>query len=218
MTDREARKKRITAQRREQILEAATEVFARKGFTAATIPEIARLAGVAAGTIYLYYPSKRDMFLSVIKNLIFTTPLLSLIARIPEGDIAATFKDILKNRFDLIRSEPVSRIPSFMGEIQRDPELKTLWVKQFLQPILSQMEGVYRTMTTSGKFRRLEPSIAVRAVAGLLFGLLMLRIIEGETSPLDRLPQDEVADDLVDFVLHGLLGTPGEKARKENVI
>jgi AcrR family transcriptional regulator len=57
MTDRKSRKKEVTARRREQILKAATEVFIRKGFGAATIPEIARTAGLAAGTIYLYFPS-----------------------------------------------------------------------------------------------------------------------------------------------------------------
>ena len=60
MPDRETRKKQILAKRQEQILKAAMEVFSRKGYAAATIPEIARLAGIAAGTIYLYYPSKRD--------------------------------------------------------------------------------------------------------------------------------------------------------------
>ena len=34
----------------------------------------------------------------------------------------------------------------------------------------------------------------------------MLKVMKGESSPLERLPQDKVADDMVDFVLHGLLG------------
>src|SRR5512141_961309 len=45
----------------ERILEAAVKVFARKGYTAATVAEVAREAGVADGTIYLYFKSKDDI-------------------------------------------------------------------------------------------------------------------------------------------------------------
>src|SRR4030042_3423802 len=88
MADKESRKKKITEKRRAQILKAATEVFSSKGYTAATIPEIARLAGIAAGTIYLYFPSKREMFIAVVKNVIITTPLLTLIGKIPTGNVS----------------------------------------------------------------------------------------------------------------------------------
>jgi AcrR family transcriptional regulator len=211
MAGKESRRKQVTEKRRGQILKAAMEIFSQKGYAAATIPEIARAAGIAAGTIYIYYPSKRELFIAVIKNFIITVPLLKLIDKIPEADIVVTFKRILQNRFDLIKSEPMSRIPSLMGEIQRDPELKALWAEQFLQPFLTRMEGVYRVMKTSGKFRRLEPAMAVRAIGGLIFGFLMLKIMEGESSPLNRLSQAKVANDMADFVLHGLLKDAEEK-------
>ena len=211
MADKQSRKDKITAQRREQILKAATEVFSRKGYAAATIPEIAGLAGIAAGTIYLYFPSKREMFIAVVKKVIITTPLLNLIGKIPTGNIAEVFKHILMDRFELIKSEAVSRMPSLIGEVQRDPELKALWLEEFLQPFLSRMETAYRLMSTSGKFRRLEPAVTVRAIGGMFFGFLMLRIMEGESSPLNNLPQEKVAEDMVDFVLHGLLNDAEKK-------
>jgi len=211
MVDKKSRRKQVTEKRRGQILKAAMEIFSKKCYAAATIPEIARAAGISAGTIYIYYPSKRELFIAVIKYFSITVPLLKLLDKIPEADIAVTFKRILQNRFDLIKSEMVSRIPSLMGEIQRDPELKALWAEQFLQPFLTRMEGVYRALAASGKFRRLEPAVAVRAVGGMLFGFLMLKIMEGESSPLNRLSQAKVADDMADFVLHGLLKDAEEK-------
>lgn len=48
--------------RRDAILAAARKVFARKGYEGATIADIAKEAGVAAGTVYLYYASKTDLF------------------------------------------------------------------------------------------------------------------------------------------------------------
>jgi AcrR family transcriptional regulator len=208
-------RKKAAAKRREQILRAAGEVFTRRGYAAATVPEIAALAGVAVGTIYNYYPSKRELFIAVIRELIITVPLLDLIDKMPGSDIAVTFRQILKNRFNLIENEPISRLPSLMGEIQRDPELKTLWAEQFLQPFFTRMEGVFRAMMASGKFRRMNPAIATRAIGGLILGFLMLKLMEGEASPLNRLPQDEIAEALMDFVGRGLSSDTGEKTDKE---
>jgi AcrR family transcriptional regulator len=209
MADRESRKKQITERRREQILKAAAEVFTRKGY-AATVPEIAGLAGVAVGTIYNYYPSKRELFIAVIREFIITVPLLDLIEKIPKADIDVTFRQILYNRFNLIENEPISRFPSLMGEIQRDPELKKLWAEQFLRPFFMKMEGVFRAMMASGRFRPMDPAIATHIIGGLMLGFLMLNIMEGESSLLNRLPREEVAEALADFVGRGLMTDTGE--------
>jgi AcrR family transcriptional regulator len=206
MTDRASRKKQITAKRRGQILKAGIEVFTRKGFTAATVPEIARLAGIATGTIYLYYPSKRALFIAAIKDLIITAPLLDLIYRIPKENIAVVFGQIMQNRFDLIQGEEMSRMPTLMGEVLRDPELKAILNREFLKPLMTQMEGIYRAMEPPGEPFRTEPAVAVRAVAGLIIGFLMLGLLEGENSPLEHLPREKVAADTVNFILHGLMG------------
>jgi AcrR family transcriptional regulator len=52
----------VTEFRREEILQAAYRVFAERGFENATMDEIARTAGVAKGTLYLYYPSKYEIY------------------------------------------------------------------------------------------------------------------------------------------------------------
>ena len=51
-----------------EILEAARSVFARKGFNHATVDDIAEAAGVAKGTIYLYFPSKREIYLETLRQ------------------------------------------------------------------------------------------------------------------------------------------------------
>jgi len=57
----------ITEFRTTGILEAARKVFAKKGFSNATVDDIASAAGVAKGTIYLYYESKRDIYFAALK-------------------------------------------------------------------------------------------------------------------------------------------------------
>src|ERR1019366_2412447 len=51
-----------------EILEAARSVFARKGFNAATVDDIAEAAGLAKGTVYIYFPSKRDVYLATLRQ------------------------------------------------------------------------------------------------------------------------------------------------------
>ena len=186
------------------------EVFSQKGYAAATVPEIARLAGVATGTIYIYYPSKRELFIAVIMNLIITVPLLDLIENMPGAEFPLIFKRVLQNRLSFTEGDNMSRISALMGEIQRDPELKALFTEKLIHPFLSRMEGFYRDKTVAGGFRQLNPTVIVRAIGGMILGFIMLKSLEGDTSPLNRLPQDEVADALMNFVLYGLLNEKRE--------
>lgn len=54
--------------RSSEILDAARKVFARKGFDEATMDEIAAAAGLAKGTLYLYFKSKRDVYLKTLQH------------------------------------------------------------------------------------------------------------------------------------------------------
>lgn len=66
------RKEVLTEFRTAEILQAAHHVFAEKGYDQATISDIASAAGVAKGTIYLYYRSKRDVYWAALKNDMLT--------------------------------------------------------------------------------------------------------------------------------------------------
>jgi AcrR family transcriptional regulator len=212
MAAKRPRKKQDIEKRRGEILKAALDVFTEKGYGVATMPDIAQRAGVAAGTLYLYYPSKRELFIAVIKDFIITPPLLKLIDKLPNGDINEGFKSLLKERLDLTTNEVFARIPPLIGEIWHDPEIKELWVKEFLQPFLNNLEAGYKMMMTTGKFRRLEPAVAVRAVGGMIMGFLMFRATEGRMSPLNKIEKEKIAEDIANLLLHGLL-----KGEKEDV-
>jgi len=57
-----------SSDKRERILRAATRVFARKGFYATRVSEVAKAAGVADGTIYLYFKNKDDLLVSLFED------------------------------------------------------------------------------------------------------------------------------------------------------
>jgi len=205
MVKREIRKKQITERRQEQILKAALTVFTQKGYAAATMPEIARSAGVATGTIYLYYPSKRELFVSVITNSIITVPLLNLLKKIQTADFAMVFKLIIQNRLNLTEDDKIVQIFTLMSEIQRDGELRTLFVNKLFRPIMDMMEKYYSAGMEEGELNQYEPSILVRAIGGMIIGILMMKTMEGKAGPLSQLPQEKVSEEIVRFILNGLM-------------
>src|SRR5215216_5745341 len=57
-----------SADKRDLILKAATKVFAQNGFFQSQVADVARVAGVAAGTVYLYFKSKDDLLVSIFER------------------------------------------------------------------------------------------------------------------------------------------------------
>jgi len=202
---RQERKETLAAMRKKQILDAAFKVFSEKGFAMATTAEIAKLSGVSEGTIYNYFINKRDLFVSVIQNLIMDVSLLDMIGRLPVGDINNTFESILQNRFELVSREGMNRMPMIISEVMRDPEMKVMWSQKVLRPFFIQMGQVVRMMSAAGKYRKLEPDVVVRAIGGMIMGFMMLTLMEGEDSPLKAMPREKVSGDLAKLILHGIL-------------
>ncbi len=212
MADRESRKKQLKSKRQEQILKAATDVFVRKGYKEATIPEIAKSCGLAAGTIYIYYPGKRELFTAVIENLI-VTPLAEILAKKVDTDFPSTLKEALKDRMDLLKGDTMPRLLALMGEIQRDDELLLILAEKLVKPFLKQMETMYSSRVDAGEFRELQPEIVVRLIGSIMIGMTLLKNIERDTSPLYRLPQEKIADEIWNFMLYGLMKTRSKNAK-----
>jgi AcrR family transcriptional regulator len=205
VTNRELRKQQITARRQEQILNAALELFGQKGYASATIPAIAKMAGVAAGTIYLYYPGKRELFTAVIEKQI-VAPLVSIFSR-ESDNFSVTLKGALEDRFRILQNNVLPRLLPLLGEVQADPQLRALILGKVTRPLLSRMEDFYRPRIAAGEFRAMEPAITVRLIGSLMLGMGLLRSIERESSPLATLPPEKVIEEVLNFILHGVMNS-----------
>jgi AcrR family transcriptional regulator len=69
MTETPSKREQLKEERRRQILDAALEVFAQKGYSAANVSDVAARAGVSQGTIYWYFDSKEELFTAAIRTL-----------------------------------------------------------------------------------------------------------------------------------------------------
>jgi AcrR family transcriptional regulator len=201
---RQERKESITKMRKQQILDAALKVFAKKGFTEATTTEIAQEAGVAEGTIYNYFPSKRDLLIAVVKTFVMTESFLNIFEHAEETDYPAFLMAIMNNRMDFIEDSEKNRLFLLMGEIIRDPELRMIYDQQVIKPIMNQMEKYLENKAAKGEFRSVNNGVVTRALGGMVLGLLLLTLLEGESSPLKDMPRQNLAAEIVQLVMKGI--------------
>jgi AcrR family transcriptional regulator len=96
------RRQQASEERKLAILRAGLEVFAARGFAAARLEDVAEKAGVAKGTIYLFFHDKEDLFEQIVLGAI--RPVLVMIAKAAAA--ADTPTDVILERlFDLFRAE-----------------------------------------------------------------------------------------------------------------
>jgi len=201
------RAKRLTrAEREAQILDAATRVFASKGFRAATTREIAAEAGVSEGTIYNYFDSKYDLLIAMSQRLALES-LQQLDHLPPEEDVRAYITALVTDRFDLLVKH-IDLIRALMPEVLVDDDLRQAYVEQVLSPALSYLGQYIESRTEAGVFREMKADIVGRAMIGAVmsFGYLWLR----QPSELDQRSQEELVSEVVGLFLDGLRVRPAE--------
>ena len=153
----------VTEFRTAGILEAARKVFARKGFHEAKVEDIAEAAGVAKGTVYLYYDSKRDVYIAALKFGIaqVSTPEEKLKALIAAklayfdenrdffkiyyselGNIPTTHPGGIDNEFKALYQEQARLVEAILKEGARKKVIRSLRTEQTAFAISDIIRGV----------------------------------------------------------------------------
>ena len=90
----------------QQIIQAAVRVFARKGYFSSRVSDIAREAGIAAGTIYLYFRTKEDILITLFreKMSVFVSSMRRAIA--DEPNAVAKVRRLVHLHFEMLEGDP----------------------------------------------------------------------------------------------------------------
>lgn len=168
-TERASRKRR-SGDKRERILAAATKVFARSGFHATRVSDIARVAGVADGTIYLYFESKEDLLVSLFDDRI--SRLLAHIDALPrEASPSARLRAVVELQLGLLEGE--RELAEVITVILRQSNrlLREFAVPKFLT-YLDRIASIVADGQACGEFRGdVSPHVMARAIFGALDGI-----------------------------------------------
>ena len=187
--------------RSSEILEAARRVFARKGFDQATVEEIAEAAEVAKGTVYLYFDSKRAIYLAALRQgieALYERTKEEIAKPTSARERLRVFIEVRLHYFDANRDffkiyySELANIFSFPSQL--DPSLQAFYNRQakILETVLK--DGVQR-----GEIRPVSAGPTAFAIYDLIRGVIARRLLDGSKNS----EQDE-ADFLLDLVWKGI--------------
>lgn len=194
------------AERREQILRVAAKVFAEKGYRTTSITDIVEGARIGRGTFYLYFDSKKDIFVELLESYFqgFQTLLKENQARLSnvtlsDLDIVRTWRANLLRILEYHRNNPILTTMVY-GEVfardmdfsQRVDELFNLSMSHFIREL--------RLLQRSGLMRPCDTEVASTQILGSITYILMVYLAKKEVVDLDAL-----ADEILKYHLRALI-------------
>lgn len=202
-----------------ELLEAALTLFVEKGFAATRAEEVAQLAGVSKGTLYLYYPSKEELLKAVIAHYLSARIAdTAQEVRQIQGPMAPVLREMLVPWWQQIYASPASgTFKLIIAEVRNFPEIAEFYVREVIEPGHNLVGTILRRGIASGEFRAVDVESAVHS---LLLPMVMLcthRHALGACTA-HTIDADKFIADHVELVLTGLLLTPDKSSRKARPI
>ena len=197
--------RRRPAARPAEILAAALEVFAERGFQAARLEEVAKRAGVSKGALYLYFETKADLFRAVVTTAI--SPNLEHVKALASAD--APFEQAARMGVGMLARTVVTDrritgvVKLVIAESRNHPELATIWHETVVEPGIQLLTGLIKAAQARGEIRPGDP----RLFAYGLMGPMVLSMVWRETfEPIGAEPLDvpALAQQHLDTVLKGM--------------
>jgi TetR/AcrR family fatty acid metabolism transcriptional regulator len=187
--------------RRAAILDAARSVLARRGFACGIMDEIAREAGIAKGTIYLYFRSKTDIYKAV-----FELDMKALMRRTMKRiDAAKSLQDKIR-AFAFARLENADTQKEFFRIMDSEEEnlaMTRAQYTEFLHEPVLRLASAIEEASKRGEIRPLDPEKTAWIIADMTRGIIQRRLLAQ-----DNVPLREDAEFLLGFIWSSLAARP----------
>jgi AcrR family transcriptional regulator len=200
MTTAHPTKKEIVSEfRRAGILKAARKVFARHGYDGATMDDVAEACSIAKGTLYLYFKSKRQIYLGVLKEDLESLREATRTAIETESSALGRIRAFITTRFEFCESHrdffriynsDISAIFIASHPTQKD-------LREFYQEQARMLAGIVEQGVRSGELRDVLPQSAAFAIYDMTRASIARRILGMGSG-------DENADAIIDLVWKGI--------------
>jgi AcrR family transcriptional regulator len=149
-----------------ELLDAALELFVEKGFAAARAEEVAQRAGVSKGTLYLYYPSKEELFKAVIvRNLTSRIADTAQQVQAWDGEMAPLLQSLLVRWWQETYASPASGVFKILiSEMRNFPEIAEYYVQQVIEPGSALIGSIIAKGIASSEFREVDVESTVHSL------------------------------------------------------
>lgn len=172
-----------------EILAAALELFAEKGFSATRMEDVAARAGLSKAGVYLYFTDKTALLKALVNELAGANVSVARgIVEAHQGPVSPLIATILAFLAGQVRH---TRFPELIkiviAESRAHPEVGQLYLDTVVHQGLPLFEGLIRRGIASGEFRQVDPGFAARAMIGpMLLAVIWKTVFE----PLGAEPLD----------------------------
>ena len=189
-----ARKRRKEA-RPSELLSAALTLFVEKGYAATRLEDVASLAGVSKGTLYLYYANKEALFKAVIQEGI--VPVIvenEEIAARHTGSSFSLLEKLLDHWWNRIGCTAYAGIPKLMvAEAQNFPEIAAYYYANVIARARALVGAALQRGMESGEFHRHDIELTIDVVIAPLLMLLIWEFSLGQFQNTATSPRDYLA-------------------------
>jgi TetR/AcrR family transcriptional regulator len=170
-----ARRVRRKDARPRELLEAALELFVQKGFAATKAEEVAKLAGVSKGTLFLYFASKDELFKAVVReNIIGRFTEWNAEFELFTGSTADMLRYCMRSWWERIGSTKASGITKLvMSEARNFPELAAFFEHEVVLPGNELIQRILQRGVDRGEFHVIDMKYGVYTVMAPLMFLAM---------------------------------------------
>lgn len=190
--------------RRQQILDAAQEVFAVKNFQATTIKDIARTAGISPGLIYWYFKDKNELFTSLLSERISSglgEVATRAVADVPPEQFLQDFGRFYIGLYE--RPQNLALFKMVVANTVSLPATVRQLQSRVVAGVLGTVQAYFDQQIALGRLRACDTEMVARGFIGSLMAFMLLRnVLEDEYSR--AVAVDRFVDSVVDAVLHGI--------------
>ncbi|GAC1365845.1 MAG: TetR/AcrR family transcriptional regulator [Ktedonobacteraceae bacterium] len=198
-----ARTPKVVEDRREQIIDAAMQVFAQKGFVRATNKDIAQEAGITPGLIYHYFASKEALLQAIVEDRSPLRLIRSFSPDIVDQPPHIFLPFLARQVLGIAEDERfVQFIRVFLPEILHNPKISPIGAGA-IQQALRFLDMYFSTRIAAGDLRAVEPALAAQIFMSSVVGFVFRRQILHDSS-LALYTQEQIADFVVETMLGGL--------------
>lgn len=197
----------VRGNREEEILEVAVRIFSEKGFSAATTSEIAKEAGIAEGTIFRYFKTKKEILAKVMVKLvqiigerIMTVRLVELFEKNKHLSEEEVLKLVMKDRIS-VAVKYFDMIKVVVTEIQYHEDLRQAFISNIIIKGKDIVSKYFKEGIEKGIFKDIDVNIAVRSMVGMVGMYVLQRQLLPELVPIE---DDKQLDMMIELFLHGL--------------
>ncbi|MBB6455367.1 AcrR family transcriptional regulator [Salirhabdus euzebyi] len=194
-----------------KILQAAVEIFAEKGYASTSTSEIAKRAGVAEGTIFRHYKTKKELLISIVSPIMlkFAVPFFAdkflndVFKEENTENLDQLIKKLIYNRYYFVKKN-IPLVKILLQEMAFHAELQDKFKQMFVEKVLPRFKEVVEKFKVAEQIKDYPTETIIRLTMTTIIGFLVTRFL---IIPDYNWDDEQEIEYTIEFIRNGLKNT-----------